>query len=137
MDTTTYSWANSIFYFAFLITQPLVSYAIQRLPLGKFIGTCTIGFGLMVLTQGFIHTSTQFMVLRFFQGFFEAGILPAAWLTVGMYWRREEQALRNGIWFNSMAGMFGGLFAYLIGHINGGLEVWRYLFLGERNGPSF
>lgn len=48
-----------------------------------------------------------------------------------MWYRREEQPLRHGIWFlgNAIATMFGGLLAYGIAHIGGYLQTWRVSLL--------
>ena len=45
------------------------------------------------------------------------------------WWKRSEQALRTALWYNTFAGIFGGILSYAIGHINGKLSVWRYIFL--------
>lgn len=44
-----------------------------------------------------------------------------------MWYKREEQPLRHGIWFlgNAIATMFGGLLAFGISHIGGALSPWR------------
>jgi hypothetical protein len=38
-----YSWTSSIFYFGYLIAQYPGGYAMQRLPIGKFLACVTIG----------------------------------------------------------------------------------------------
>lgn len=52
---------------------------------------------------------------------------PGFSLITGMWYTREEQPLRHGVWFlgNSIGLMFGGLIAYGIAHISGGIGSWR------------
>jgi ACS family allantoate permease-like MFS transporter len=67
------------------------------------------------------------LIARFFLGAAEASISPGFSLITGMWYKREEQPLRHGIWFlgNAIATMFGGLLAYGIAHIGGSLPSWR------------
>lgn len=71
------------------------------------------------------------MVTRFFLGACEAAIAPGFALITGKWYTREEQPLRYGLWFagSAVASLFGGLAAYGIGHIDGALVPWQYLFL--------
>jgi hypothetical protein len=38
-----YSWLSSLFYIGYLVAQPAAGYLLQRLPLGKFIGSTAVG----------------------------------------------------------------------------------------------
>lgn len=38
-----YSWLTSLFYIGYLVAQPAAGYALQRLPVGKFIGGTILG----------------------------------------------------------------------------------------------
>lgn len=56
---------------------------------------------------------------------------------------RSEQALRTAMWYNTFAGIFGGILSYaskycgshlerltsVVGQISGKLAVWRYIFI--------
>lgn len=70
---------------------------------------------------------TGLFIARFFLGVAEASVTPGFSLITGMWYKREEQPLRHGIWFlgASVATMFGGLMAYAIAHIHGSLAAWR------------
>ncbi|OAA68524.1 Major facilitator superfamily domain, general substrate transporter [Niveomyces insectorum RCEF 264] len=131
MHNTQFAWSASIFYFAFLVAQPIVSYLNQRLPLGKVVAANCVLWGLMILGQGFVKNYAGFVVLRFFQGLFEAFVLPAFHLICSMWWTREEQSLRTAFWFNSVAGILGGLFAYAIGqwHVQPGFQLYQYIYV--------
>ena len=77
------------------------------------------------------HAATQsftgLFIARFFLGAAEASISPGFSLITGMWYKRQEQPFRHGIWFfgNSVAVMFGSLLGYAIAHIRGSLAAWR------------
>lgn len=55
-------------------------------------------WGIILLGQGFVKTYASFVVLRFFQGLFEASILPTLMTMCSIWWTREEQSLRSAFW---------------------------------------
>lgn len=73
---------------------------------------------------------------RFFLGVAESAIAPGLSVVTAMWYKRSEQPLRHGVWFlgNTCAGIFGGVVAYGIGHIQS-IAPWkvRHLvrFLGD------
>jgi MFS family permease len=73
---------------------------------------------------------TGIMVTRFFLGMTEAAISPGFSLITGMWYTREEQPLRHGLWFagNSLATAFGGLVAYGVAQITGSISAWKVSF---------
>src|SRR5699024_5771840 len=46
----------------------------------------------------FVDNYAGFVVLRFFQGIFEACVLPSFVLMCSIWWTREEQSLRAAFW---------------------------------------
>ncbi|KAH9907482.1 major facilitator superfamily domain-containing protein [Xylariomycetidae sp. FL2044] len=48
---------------------------------------------------------------------------------IATWWTREEQPLRAALWYNTFAGIFGGVLAFAIGRLDGPLQDWRYMFL--------
>lgn len=88
------------------------------------------------------------MAVRFFLGVGEAAIAPGFTLLTGMFFKREEQPIRQvfrseptkdsltrsrqSAWFfgNCIAALIGGLIAYGIGNINtSAIAHWKLLFL--------
>lgn len=49
--------------------------------------------------------------------------LSAAW------YKRREQPLRTALWYNTFAGIFGGICAYGIAALDSPLESWKIMFL--------
>jgi MFS family permease len=67
------------------------------------------------------------MATRFLLGAAEAAVSPGFSLITGMWYLREEQPLRHGLWFagNSVATAFGGLIAYGVAHIRNSIAAWK------------
>lgn len=72
------------------------------------------------------HNATGLLTVRFFLGVCEAPLGPGLTIIVAMWYRRSEQPLRHAAWFagNSVAGIFGGIVAYGIGHIHS-VAPWK------------
>lgn len=66
------------------------------------------------------------LAVRFFLGATEAVIAPGLSIVVSMWYKRSEQPFRHGIWFQgiTIAGIFGGLLAYGIGHVES-IAPWK------------
>lgn len=71
------------------------------------------------------------MALRFLLWAAEASISPGFTLLTGMWYTREEQPLRYGLWFagSSAASAFGGLICFGIAHIHASIETWKLLYV--------
>lgn len=67
---------------------------------------------------------------RFFLGVTESVIAPGLTVVVSMWYKRSEQPLRHAAWFlgNTCAGIFGGLLAYAISHVDG-IKPWKAVFV--------
>ncbi|KAI3066890.1 hypothetical protein CBS147353_7884 [Aspergillus niger] len=126
-----FSWTASIFYFGFIFWSYPTVYLSVRLPLGKYLGCTVILWAAVLMCHAACRSFASIMVTRFFLGALEASIAPGFSLITGKWYTREEQPLRYGLWFagSAVASLFGGLIAYGIGHLNGALAHWQYLFL--------
>jgi hypothetical protein len=94
-----YSWLGSIVYVAQLVAQPLVAWALVRLPLGKFLAVTVLGWGIVLSVMPAAHNFGGLLASRFFLGLFEAGVAPTFVAVTQMWWRRREQPLRLGAWY--------------------------------------
>lgn len=126
-----YSWSSSIFYFGYLVWTWPSSWFVVRLPLGKYIAGTVLIWGAILMCHGACRNFGELMTARFFLGAAEAAVAPGFALIVGMFYKRNEQPLRQGLWFagNCIANIFGGLVSYGVGHIHSSLAPWRVLFL--------
>ncbi|KAF2007888.1 MFS general substrate transporter [Amniculicola lignicola CBS 123094] len=125
------SWLGSIFYFGYLVGQPPSGYLMQRLPIGKFLGFATLGWGVVLMTTPACTSFAGMAVNRFLLGLLEATVNPGFVLIMSMWYTSAEQPLRLESYYctNGIATMFGGLIGYAVGHITTGLPRWMYVFL--------
>ncbi|KAH7245288.1 major facilitator superfamily domain-containing protein [Fusarium tricinctum] len=126
-----YSWCSSAFYFGYLCFSYPASFLMVRLPLGKYLTASSFAWAIILCCHATVQTFPGLLVARFFLGVAEASISPGFSLITGMWYTREEQPFRHGIWFlgNAIATMLGGLLAYGIAQIGGPLAAWRWLFI--------
>lgn len=126
-----YSWLGSIFYFGYLIAQFPATYALQALPIGKFVSYVTVVWGAILMTTPGCTSFAGIATNRFFLGVTEAVVNPAFVLIMGIWYTSPEQPLRLEAYYctNGLATMFGGLIGYAVGHITTGLARWMYVFL--------
>ncbi|KAJ4303725.1 hypothetical protein N0V90_002626 [Kalmusia sp. IMI 367209] len=126
-----FSWLGSIFYFGYLVGQYPSGYLLQRLPIAKFLGFATLGWGIILMTTPACHNFAGIATNRFFLGLLESTVNPGFVLIMSMWYTSAEQPLRLETYYctNGIATMFGGLIGYAVGHIKSGLPRWMYVFL--------
>lgn len=98
---------------------------ITKVPIGKFVGICFVLWGADVALMAAAHNFAGLAAIRFFLGIFEAAMLPCMLIINSMWYRKEEQPLRTALWYNTFAGIFGGILSYAIGHIKSSLPTWK------------
>ncbi|KAL4894596.1 MFS general substrate transporter [Aspergillus ambiguus] len=127
-----FSWASAVFYFGYLFWSWPSAYLIVRLPIGKYLASTVFIWGGVLMCHAACTNFAGLMIVRFFLGVGEAAIAPGFTLVVGMFYKREEQPIRQSAWFfgNCIAALFGGLIAYAIGNISSAsIPSWKLLFL--------
>ncbi|CAI6334600.1 unnamed protein product [Periconia digitata] len=126
-----YAWLGSIFYFGYLAGQYPAGYLLQRLPIGKFLGAMTFGWGVILMTTPACHDFAGMAANRFLLGLLESTVNPGFVLIMSMWYTAAEQPLRLESYYctNGIATMFGGLIGYAVGHITTGLPRWMYVFI--------
>ncbi|CAG7965821.1 unnamed protein product [Penicillium olsonii] len=132
MHGNEYSWASAIFYFGYFSWSWPSSYIMVRLPIGKYISVSVFLWGGVMMCHAACSNWSGLMTVRFFLGVGEAAIAPGFTLLTGMFYKREEQPLRQSAWFfgNCLAVLIGGLIAYGIGTIETSvISHWKLLFL--------
>lgn len=72
------------------------------------------------------------LICRFLLGAFQCGLVPGFMFYTSIWYQKKQQASRFGsVWsMNTLAGAFGGLIAYAIGHIDTPyFSQWQLIFL--------
>lgn len=131
VHTDTHPPSGSIFYFGYLVAQFPSSFALQALPIGKFVSVITVLWGAILMTTPACTSFAGIATNRFLLGFFEAAINPAFVIIMSIWYTSEEQPLRLEAYYctNGIATMFGGLIGYAVGHITTGIARWMYVFI--------
>ncbi|TQS33472.1 hypothetical protein Golomagni_06184, partial [Golovinomyces magnicellulatus] len=121
-----YSWSSGIYYFGYLIASYPASYLMVKWNVGRVICCSILAWGAVLMLMAASTNASGLLATRFFLGAAEAAIAPGFTILISMFYKREEQPLRQAAWFlgNTCAGLFAGLMNYGIGHING-IAAWK------------
>ncbi|KAF2798608.1 MFS general substrate transporter [Melanomma pulvis-pyrius CBS 109.77] len=125
-----YSWSSGIYYAGYLVASYPAGWFIVRYPVGKMIASSVLVWGAVLMLTATCFNAGGLLANRVFLGAFESAIGPGLTVIVAMWYKRSEQPLRHGAWFmgNVVAGIFGGLLAYAVGHVES-LAPWKVVFL--------
>ncbi|KAM0704936.1 hypothetical protein Q7P35_007723 [Cladosporium inversicolor] len=125
---------NTIFYGGYLLGQIPNNLILQKVRPGIWLPTTCMAWGLLTLGTAFVHHPWQIMVIRFFQGIFEASCFVGVQWILGSWYKPEEIGKRTAIFTSS--GLIGTLFSGIMqGAIHksldgaAGFAGWRWLFV--------
>ncbi|KAH8923427.1 MFS general substrate transporter [Atractiella rhizophila] len=130
-----YNTAISIFFVAYIVFELPSNAVCKIIRPGRYIPLLTVSFGLISLCTAFVESYAGLLVVRFFLGVTEAGMLPgiAFWMT--RWYRKDELSFRLGLYIvaSPLAGAFGGLLASGLLSLNGigTIHTWKQIFLVE------
>ncbi|KAF7561044.1 hypothetical protein G7046_g3099 [Stylonectria norvegica] len=131
-----FNWVASIFFFGQLAFEFPTIRLVQLFPLAKYVSVNVTLWGIILASMAACKSYSGLLVCRFFLGVLEAAIVPAWVLFTSMFYTKEEQAFRVGIWFSvcGAAQMFGGYFAYGVAtHVgndpSAALKGWQIILL--------
>jgi MFS family permease len=104
---------------------------ITRLPTGKYLTANTAFWGAIVCLTAACTNFGGLMAVRFLLGVAEATITPGFMFLTSTYYTRDEQPTRVGLWFagNSVGGIVSSLMAYGVGHVDGRVHPWRWMYI--------
>ncbi|KAK4939807.1 hypothetical protein LTR10_019980 [Elasticomyces elasticus] len=126
-----FSFASSIFYLGFIAgAYPAIIMA-QRFPVERVAASIILAWGVCLICTPACHNWQGLFAQRFFLGFIESGVSPMFMLVVGQFYKKNEQALRIGVWYCACGyvSIVSPLINYGFGHVKGALSPWRYMYL--------
>ncbi|KAH6999424.1 MFS transporter [Ilyonectria destructans] len=127
-----FSFSSSIFYMGFIAgAMPAILMA-QRFPIERVAATVICIWGICLLCTIACHNYQGLYSQRFFLGFLESGISPMFMLIVTGFYKKNEQAMRIGVWFsaNGFVSIVSPLVNWGLGHITTGpLHPWQYMYI--------
>ncbi|RDW84288.1 hypothetical protein BP6252_01878 [Coleophoma cylindrospora] len=90
-------------------------------------------WGMVALFQAFMTNKSSYYATRFLLGLFESGFVPACQFMMGVFYKRDELAIRTAIFYigNYFATGTGSLMAAGIFKLSGkyNLAGWQWLFI--------
>lgn len=127
--------ALAVFFVPYILFEIPSNILLKKFSPHVWLSICTLGFGVVMIGQGFVKSFGGLVATRFFLGFFEAGIFPGSFYLISFWYKREEAQKRFTVYFCSviLASAFGGLLATGIANMNGvsGRSNWRWIFILE------
>ena len=132
---------NTVFFVTFIVFETPWVMAVNRFGPNRALGTALVLWSMVTLGTGFIQTYGQALATRILLGACEAGVSPGFAFLFATIYPRSSTAKRimMGNLANTLAGAFGGLFAYGVQQMGTrrGLHAWRWLFIIEGCGTLF
>ena len=133
---TTYGFGAGLFYVGYVVFGVPTSLVQKRYGARWVLSGLAVCWGLTSFMMTFVHTASQFYVLRLLLGVFEAGFYPGVILYFNTWFAGKRRArnfsiVHSGSVCSTVAvGLTGG---YVLEHISGagGFEGWRWMFLGQ------
>ncbi|KAH3026574.1 hypothetical protein LV164_001803 [Aspergillus fumigatus] len=134
LSSSQYEWLLTAFYITYIFFEWMtLMYRIVSPHI--YISLCVCGWGLVASFQSLASSFSTLVVLRAFLGITEAAFGPGVPFYLSLFYKREELALRNGLFISAapLATSFASSLAWLIVKVssNGPIAPWRMLFLVE------
>lgn len=131
-----YGLGAGIFFLGYFFFEVPSNALLIRIGAKKTIMRITIGWGVICILQAFVTTPTQFYILRFLLGAFEAGFYPGVILYLTYWYPASRRAKAFGTFMSAsaIAGVLGGPLAGGIMtamESSLGLHGWQWLFIVE------
>ncbi|KDN64778.1 putative allantoate permease [Colletotrichum sublineola] len=129
-DGDRYSMSASIFYLGFIVGAYPAMIIAQKFPIERVASVIVTLWGLCLILTTVCTNYRGFYAQRFCLGLLESGISPMFMLIVGSWYKKDEQAMRMGIWYSctGYVSIFSPLINYGFGKLDSGRSSWRYMF---------
>ncbi|WP_029047450.1 MFS transporter [Cupriavidus sp. amp6] len=131
-----YGLGAGIFFLGYFFFEVPSNMLLQKIGAKKTIMRITICWGVICMLQTYVTTPTQFYILRFLLGAFEAGFYPGVILYLTYWYPSERRARAFGTFMSAsaIAGVLGGpLAGWIMTSMGGvhGMHGWQWLFILE------
>jgi sugar phosphate permease len=130
-----YQTAVSILFVTYLLSEVPSNLVLKKIRPSRWIAFLATSWGIIATLTGLVQNYGGLIVCRLLLGLVEGGLFPGMTIYLTMFYSKKEIALRVGYLFVSaaIAGAFGGLLAFAIGHMDGisGQRGWRWIMILE------
>jgi ACS family tartrate transporter-like MFS transporter len=123
-----------IFFIGYFLLEIPGSILVEKWSARGWIARIMISWGILAVLMGFIHTTTQFYLVRFLLGAAEAGFFPGIIVYLSHWFRHEDKAKAVAMFMAAIpiSNIIGSPISGLLLRINWlGLAGWRWLFVLE------
>lgn len=123
---------GTMFYAAYIVGLPITSFMLQHYPISKVLSFCIVSWGIVVACHAACKSYASLMVIRTLLGLFESALAPGLIIISSMYWNREENLRRMGIWTSAsgISTIVGSLLSFAFQHVHhAAIEAWQIFFL--------
>lgn len=132
ISTAQFSNLALVFYVSYLALELPHGYSMQRLPTAKYLGSVMTMWGVATAATSACKSYATLVVTRVILGCLESATAPALILITAMWYKREEQPPRVGIWYlgGGIGTIIGSLTSFGFQHYGGELFTsWQIMFL--------
>nr|VWP00086.1 Uncharacterized protein [Ganoderma boninense] len=130
-----YLTSLTLYFIGYVLFEIPCNIILKRTTPRFWLPTLTLIWGVVATLTGVTQGLSGFFAARFFLGVTESGLFPGVVFYLSMWYKRHERQYRVALFFSaaSLAGAFGGIFAWGIAHMRGvgGLNGWRWIFIIE------
>jgi ACS family tartrate transporter-like MFS transporter len=129
-----FGFGLGIFFIGYFILEIPGTLIVEIWSARKWLARIIISWGILAALMGFIHTTTQFYVLRFFLGLAEAGFFPGIIVYLSHWFRYQDRAKAVAMFMTALpfANIFGSPLSGQILKVDWfGLAGWRWVFILE------
>lgn len=134
LDSSQYEWILRAFYITYIAFE-WMTLLYRVLPPHIYISICVASWGVVASVQSVVTSYSSLLLLRALLGVSEAAFGPGVPFYLSFFYRREELALRTGLFISAapLATSFASSLAWAITKAGGSIPIapWRILFLVE------
>src|SRR5262245_17903377 len=129
-----FGFGAGIFFVGYFLLEIPGTLIVENWSARKWIARIMISWGIVAIGMGFIHSSTQFYIVRLVLGAAEAGFFPGIIVYLTHWFRYEDRAKAVALFMAAIpiSNIVGSPLSGLILGVNWyGLQGWRWLFIIE------
>ncbi|PSR97456.1 high-affinity nicotinic acid transporter [Coniella lustricola] len=135
LSSEQWAWVLSIFYYPYMMLEPLATLALKRFGPRQWMARIMITWGFVSMCQAAAQNYSGILACRFFLGAAEAGFYPGVLYHLSFWFPTDRLKFRIAFFYacGMFSGTISGLLAYAISFMNGagGLAGWRWVFILE------
>ncbi|KAI0065987.1 MFS general substrate transporter [Artomyces pyxidatus] len=132
LTTNQYNWLGTIYSLSYLFFEYPQNLALQRFPAAKWMSLNIFIWSIYVMCHAACTNFAGLFVLRLIVGMCEGAITAGFMISSSMFWTRNEQFVRIGLWYSmtGAASIVGGFVSFGSLHIHTkSFEPWQWLMV--------